>query len=160
MMLVRLKPHNPKQGNVLRTYTVFGIKFTAGRDWFQVDQDVADYLRQVQQESGTPNSPMAFNVCTQAEAEALDANESAAKAQTLAAPPSAALSATRVHAPTARRAAPDTGTLTTADLPTNQPAKPAAFDDQRAAFDDDMTSDAASVVELPKTQARPAARRK
>lgn len=73
--LVRLRPHDPRRGNVLRRYTYKGIKFDADRGWYKVTKAVADYLRDVHQEAGNPHSPLAFDVCTEAEAEAIDAKE-------------------------------------------------------------------------------------
>jgi hypothetical protein len=34
-MLVRLKPHDPKKGLLLKQYTYQGIRFQAGRGWVQ-----------------------------------------------------------------------------------------------------------------------------
>ena len=44
-LLVRLKRHDSRRGNVLRRYTYAGIKFHEERGWYRVAKDVADYLR-------------------------------------------------------------------------------------------------------------------
>ncbi len=74
-LFVRLKPYDPRRGNVLRRYTYRGIKFHEERGWFRVPKDVADYLRSVHQVPGDEHSPLAFDCCTEAEAKSLDAKE-------------------------------------------------------------------------------------
>ena len=74
-LFVRLKPYDPRRGNVLRRYTYRGIKFHEERGWFRVPKDVADYLRAVHQVPGDEHSPLAFDCCTEAEAKNLDAKE-------------------------------------------------------------------------------------
>jgi len=74
-LFVRLKPYDPRRGNVLRRYTYRGIKFHEDRGWFRVPKDVADYLRAVHQVPGNEHSPLAFDCCTEAEAKSLDAKE-------------------------------------------------------------------------------------
>lgn len=74
-LFVRLKPYDPRRGHVLRRYTYRGIKFQEERGWFRVPKDVADYLRAVHQVPGDEHSPLAFDVCTEAEAKGVDAKE-------------------------------------------------------------------------------------
>jgi hypothetical protein len=74
-MLVRLKPYDPRRGNVLRRFTFRGIKFHEERGWYRVEGAVADYLRGVHQVPSDPYSPRAFDVCTEAEAKALEATQ-------------------------------------------------------------------------------------
>ena len=73
--LVRLKPYDPRRGFVLRGYTFQGIKFRAERGWYKVTEKVAEYLRGVHQVAGNEYSPPAFDVCTESEAENIDAKE-------------------------------------------------------------------------------------
>jgi len=73
--LVRLKPHNPRRGHVLRRYTYRSIKFQEDRGWYRVDRKIADYLRGVRQIAGNEHSPLAFDVCTPQEAHVIDARE-------------------------------------------------------------------------------------
>lgn len=82
-MHVRLKVHNPKKGHVLRRYTVGGIRFQAGRGWYKVDAEMAAYLEAVHQLPEDEDSPLAFDVCTEAEARAIDAQEARAARQVL-----------------------------------------------------------------------------
>ena len=77
-LLARLKPYNPRRGHVLRSYTYAGIRFREERGWLRVEKPVADYLRTVHQLPGNPYSPLAFDVCTDDEARALDAAETEA----------------------------------------------------------------------------------
>jgi len=72
MLLVRLKPYDPHRGHVLRRFTYRGIKFADERGWYRVDKGIAEYLRGVRQVPGDKHSPLAFDVCTEAEARALD----------------------------------------------------------------------------------------
>jgi hypothetical protein len=73
--LVRLRPHDPRRGHVLRRYTYKGIKFDSDRGWYKVTKAVADYLRTVHQETGNEHSPLAFDVCTETQAQEIDARE-------------------------------------------------------------------------------------
>jgi hypothetical protein len=74
-LLVRLKPFDPRRGQVLRRYTYAGIKFQEERGWYRVEPAVAEYLRGVRQIAGDRHAALAFDVCTEAEARALDAAE-------------------------------------------------------------------------------------
>ena len=74
-MLVRLKPHDPRRGHVLRRFTYRGIKFQEERGWYRVEEDVAVYLRDVRQVASDEHAPLAFDVCTPDEAKALDSKD-------------------------------------------------------------------------------------
>jgi hypothetical protein len=74
-LLVRLKPYDARRGHVLRRFTYAGIKFQEERGWYRVEKAVADYLRTVRQLPSDRHSPLAFDVCTEAEAKALEAGE-------------------------------------------------------------------------------------
>jgi len=113
-MLVRLKPYDPRRGFVLRRYTYLGIKFHEERGWYRVDKPVADYLRTVREEPDEEYTPLAFDVCTDAEAQALDAKETDEAKVRRAAADEVKLSAARTEASASMSA------LTTADL---EPAK-------------------------------------
>jgi hypothetical protein len=105
-LLVRLKPHDPRRGHVLRRYTYRGIKFHEERGWYRVEKPVADYLRAVRQVPSDQHSPLAFDVCTDDEAMGLDAREKEAGATRKAATDDIKVSAARTeHA------------VTTEDLP-------------------------------------------
>jgi hypothetical protein len=77
-LLVRLKPYDPRRGHVLRRYTYAGIKFQEDRGWYRVEKAVAEYLRNVREVPSDRYSPLAFDVCTEAEAKALEAAETEA----------------------------------------------------------------------------------
>ncbi len=102
-LLVRLKPYDPRRSCVLRRFTYRGIKFHEERGWYRVDKDVAEYLRGVRQVPGDKHAPLAFDVCTEAEAQALDAEHEAA-------------ATTRQKATEASVATPEAPAVTTDDL--------------------------------------------
>lgn len=74
-LYARLKPYNPKRGYKLRRYTVFSIRFHVDRGWYKIAPDVAAYLKTVHQDNNNPDSPLAFDVCTAAEVEAIAKRE-------------------------------------------------------------------------------------
>ena len=74
-LLVRLKSYDPRRGNVLRRYTYDGIKYQPERGWYRVEKSVANYLRSVRQQPLDQYSPLAFDVCTDEEAKALETVE-------------------------------------------------------------------------------------
>jgi hypothetical protein len=76
-LLVRMKPFDPRRGQVLRRYTYRGIRFQEERGWYRVEKEVGEYLRTVRQ-SSDPHSTLAFDVCVEEEARALDVKELAA----------------------------------------------------------------------------------
>jgi hypothetical protein len=78
---VRIKPYNPRLGHSLRKYTHLPTnkKFEETQGWYKVDAGLAKYLTTVQMVEGDPRSPMAFDVCTEAEAKAIDLREKKAK---------------------------------------------------------------------------------
>jgi hypothetical protein len=104
-MLVLLKPHDPRRGHVLRRYTYRGIKFQEERGWYRVQKDVADYLRTVRQVATDEHAPLAFDVCSEAEARELDKKEQEAQKTRKAAADTIKLSRAR-----------DRGAVTTDDL--------------------------------------------
>jgi hypothetical protein len=75
IMLVRLKPHDPKKGLLLKQYTYQGIRFQAGRGWYKVNGQVAAYLESVHSVPGDNDTPLAFDVCTPDEARAMDEDD-------------------------------------------------------------------------------------
>jgi len=74
-LLVRLKPYDPQRKFVLRRYAYRGLHFLVKEGWKRVPKDVGDYLRAVRQKEFDTLSPPAFDVCTDAEAQAIDAHE-------------------------------------------------------------------------------------
>lgn len=73
--LVRLKPHEPKKGHVLQRYTAFSIRFEVRRGWYKVSDEIANYLATVHQTPGDEDSPQAFDVCTEEDAQRMEAAE-------------------------------------------------------------------------------------
>jgi hypothetical protein len=74
-LFVRLKPYDPRRGQLIRRFTYRGIKFHDDRGWLRVPKEVADYLREVREVPSDQHSSLAFDVCTEAEAKSLDAAE-------------------------------------------------------------------------------------
>ena len=111
--LVRLKPHDPRRGHVLRRYTYAGIKLHEERGWYRVSKDVAAYLKGVHQVPGDTYTPLAFDVCSDDEAKAIDAREENESKVRRSASDEVKLSPARGEG----------GALTTADLP-EQTARP------------------------------------
>lgn len=74
-MLARLKPYNPKRGFKIKRFSVHGIRFDVGGKWYRVDPHVADYLKTVKNDNNDPDSPFAFDVCTEEEAKTLMQDE-------------------------------------------------------------------------------------
>ena len=104
-LLVRLKAYDPRRGFVLRRFTYAGIKFQEERGWYRVEKEVADYLRGVPQISTDQYSPLAFDVCNDDEAKALEEAEAAQAKVKQAATDQIAVSRGRLA-----------GAVTTADL--------------------------------------------
>jgi hypothetical protein len=125
-LLVRLKPHDPRRGHVLRRFTYTGIKFHEERGWYRVSKDVAEYLRAVKQLPGDTYAPPAFDVCTEDEAKALDAREENDARVRRSASDDVKLSPGRAE-----------GTLTTQELADSppRPASPARPDEGRGRRD-------------------------
>lgn len=74
--VVRIKP---AKGKAPRRFTYGGIRFDESRGWYRVDASVAEYLRDVKVSHERDESGLLFEVCTQAEAEAIDKRETAAR---------------------------------------------------------------------------------
>lgn len=82
--LVRLKAPEPRRGHLLRRFSYAGIKFIAERGWYRVPKKVADYLETVRQRPGDVHTPLAFDVCTDEAARAMEEEESARQRPTSA----------------------------------------------------------------------------
>ncbi|MBU8900796.1 hypothetical protein KRR26_34850 [Corallococcus sp. M34] len=120
-LLVRLKAYDARRGHVLRRYTYAGIKFQEERGWYRVVKPVADYLRTVHQLPSDTYSPLAFDVCTEAEAKALDATEADEAKTKRSASDELKLSPAR-----------PAGTLTTEDIPKQAVHTPEERDGRRS----------------------------
>jgi hypothetical protein len=73
--LIRLKPLDAKKGHIIRRYTAFSTTFEEHKGWYRVADPVAAYLATVHQVPNDPDTPLAFDVCTQEEAKKMDAAE-------------------------------------------------------------------------------------
>ena len=116
--LVRLKPYDPKRDHVIQRYTAFSTRFDEQCGWYKVSDEMAAYLATVHQTPGDEDSPLAFDVCTQEEAQQLEiAEKKKAEERARASEPNVA----QPHDVTAR--AHD---LTTADLSSSRSTRGAA----------------------------------
>jgi hypothetical protein len=112
-LLVRIKPFNGKT-NKTRTYTYRSFSFREESGWYEVDKNAAEYLRTLRVgqdlpgDGENPEGALIFDVCTQAEAIALDEDERQRKEAKNARP---------AGKPQRRVTQVPEGTLTTRDLP-------------------------------------------
>jgi len=74
-MLVRLRPYNPRAGQVLQRFGYAGIIFEAGTGWYAVEAPVARHLETIRQRPDDPHAPLAFDVATPSDAERRDAQD-------------------------------------------------------------------------------------
>ena len=119
-MLVRLKTYAPKQGYVMQRYLAFGIRIEAGRGWYEVPEHVARYLAAFHEIPDSPESPLAFDVCTSEQAEAMEEAERRAKEERIAsasAPRVTPMVTHRTHVVPPPSRTSTSGDLTTGDLP-------------------------------------------
>jgi hypothetical protein len=81
ILLVRLRPYNPRKGLVLRKYThaETGARFEEAMGWYKVPAAVAQKLRAVHQQPRDADTPLAFDVCTVVEAKEMDKAERRAR---------------------------------------------------------------------------------
>lgn len=88
VLWVRLKPYNEKKGYKLKRYLAFGLRFDEPEGWYKMrrtitlaspegnrDVDLGAYLRSVRNDNDDLDSPLAFDVMSEAEARQLDADE-------------------------------------------------------------------------------------
>lgn len=69
---VRLKPYDKAKGHILRRFNFQGKLFIVEKGWYTVDDSLAEELKQVHSIPDNENSPLAFDICTAAEAKKLD----------------------------------------------------------------------------------------
>lgn len=162
LMLVRLKPFNPRRGYVLKTYVdgPTGSVFREERGWYEVEADFAERLREIRSRPDREESPAAFDVCTRAQALELERKIRREQQERASAhDPLSVEGASRDHlggrAPR-YPAARDTGTLTTADLPGNQsPLRGPLHDEPADAGDLESEDLAAEVAQASKRPSVP-----
>ena len=110
VMLVRIKPFDPKKGRLVRRYTAFSTRFEEKLGWYRVSEDIARYLATVHQVAGDESSPPVFDVCTEDQARAIDEAEHR-------------LPAERAQSTAPNLAHADSTALTTGDLPGSRPVR-------------------------------------
>ena len=84
IVVVRLKRYNPKRGHRLQRFALWGYIFKEEQNWYKVPatitymgevKDLKDYLENVHQDNEDPESPLAFDVVTEKEAELINKHE-------------------------------------------------------------------------------------
>lgn len=68
MLLVRIRPYNPKRGQTMQTFGYRGHRFKVDQGWYRVSLDIAQHLKTVRCSDINPESQLAFDVCTESEA--------------------------------------------------------------------------------------------
>lgn len=138
MKFARLKPHNGKT-HLLRSYTVFGIKFEEAKGWYKVDDDVAEYLSTVKQITDGPDAEFsadAFDIVDSLDdAKRIDQRE---KQKAVRKAAEEAQPTKRVHAVGKESAAK----AARAAVENLERSKADTFDNLSGDFDDDMAGDA------------------
>lgn len=124
-MLVRLRAVDRRRGLVLRRYSTDGITFVAGAGWTCVEPALAARLGTVRSLHEDEHSPLAFEVCTQAEAQVADESEARAASGVRKATDDLPLVLGRSASAAATAAsAAATGAVTTAELSTEGEERP------------------------------------
>lgn len=144
-LLVRLKPFDPRRGNILQRFTYAGIKFYEARGWYRVDTEVAAYLRTVHQRPDDPHTPLAFDVCTDDEAKALEQRDKEAATPRKTATDDIEVSPARID-----------GTVAPRKLGTEDAAPPLRVDGAATAPRKAATDDASSSTARPERTPAPA----
>lgn len=163
-LLVRIKPFNPRRGYVMRSHIdgPTGAQFKEERGWYEVPKAVGERLKEVTSKPLSPESPLAFDVCTREEAIALEKRaRAAAQERASASDPLSVNAASRDHlgGRTSRfPAARDGNTLTTADLPNGQRVTKDELHDEPADEADLESEDLAA--EVAKTSAKASSKAK
>ncbi len=163
VLLVRLKPFNPRRGYVLKTYVdgPSGAVFKEERGWYEVPAALGEKLRDVTSKPENTDSPAAFDVCTKEEAVALERRiRRQQQERAIATDPNSVEGASRDHiGGRTPRSVParDASTLTTADLPNGKPVINGDLDEDDADANDlnstDLAADVAASASKPKGKA-------
>lgn len=84
-VLVRIKPYNKRRGHLVRRYVYTdrrsGIRyrFEESRGWYRVPLKIGKALSKIHSKSEDQDSPLAFDVKTEEEAQQVDASEEIAR---------------------------------------------------------------------------------
>jgi len=62
MKFVRIRPHNKARGQLVRRYVYGGFRFEAALGWYEVDDEIAEYLEKVLTFPQDPDSKPVFDV--------------------------------------------------------------------------------------------------
>lgn len=129
-MLVRLKPLSERKGHKVQIYTFAGLRFYERQGWYEVEDGIAEQLRNLHQDHYDEETPDLFDVCTREEAQKLDEKERQAAERSGVANPAQAVR-TRVQKPAStRRDAESSGDMSTEDLDAQREAQLNPPDDE------------------------------
>lgn len=94
-LFLRIRPRSGKNQHP-RQYNYQGQLFEQVKGWYEVDQDMADYLATVRENRSDERSPLVFEVVSEAQALAIDKREQEKKTRQGAAGPASPNNARRV----------------------------------------------------------------
>ena len=75
MKFVRIRPYNKARGQLVRRYVYGGFRFEGDHGWYEVDDEIAEYLEKVLTHPQDPDSKPAFDVSDKEGAENLARKE-------------------------------------------------------------------------------------
>ena len=83
-VLVRIKPYDPRRGNVCRTYTIHSMKFEESKGWYEVERELAEGLLAEAKQPASGNishelAPSLFDVMEKESAVAMERAEAKKK---------------------------------------------------------------------------------
>lgn len=62
MKFIRIRPFNRARGQLVHRYVYGGVRFEATHGWYEVDDEIADYLKTVLTHPQNPDSKPVFDV--------------------------------------------------------------------------------------------------
>ena len=74
-LLVRIRPYNPRAGARVQTYTYKGVRFRESAGWYKIEKDLAEELRDIQQDESDPLSMPVFDVLSEEQAAKIEERE-------------------------------------------------------------------------------------
>lgn len=75
MKFVRIRPRDERRGQLVRRYVYGGFRFEADHGWYEVDDEIAEYLATVRTHQQDPDSKPVFDVSDQEGAERIARSE-------------------------------------------------------------------------------------
>lgn len=88
-ILARIKPHNPRAGLTVKSYTYKGHRFREESGWYKIPADLGEDLRTLVADESDPYSPFLFDVLSEAEAQKVEELEHKRRERATASRPNA-----------------------------------------------------------------------